>query len=201
LTVDDETRMAQMSLSRLSPGGGDDPVLGTYRAPRLYRLLCYATPFGSIVVLVLAVGPWGFLSRAPVQFVVAFVVGVLYSNSYFLWLATQRVVLSQEGIGQSALGTMKFIRYDDIVSIRRRNLDRFDVWRTTAFTRVGDGRGTRLLVPGPLSEYDVITQYLDSRIGGRELRWCPWTAIECFKWGTMGVFVVCMVWLLVSKQL
>jgi len=190
-----------MSLSRLAPGGGDDPVLGTYRVPRLYRLLCYATPFAGILVLVLTIGPWGFLSRAPVPFVVAFVVGVLYSGFYFLWLATQRVVLSPGGIEQSALGRTKFIRYDEIVSIRRRDLDRFDLWRTTAFTRVGDGRGTRLLVPGPLSEYDTITQYLDSRVGGRQLKWCPWTAIEYLKWGTMGVFVVCMVWLLVSKHL
>jgi len=190
-----------VSLSRLAPGGGDDPALGTYRPPRLYRLVGYATPVGGILMLVLTLGPFGFLSRVAVPFIVAFVAGVLNSGFYYLWVATQRVVLSRDGIEHWALGTTKFIRYDEIVSIRRRDPMPFDLLGTTAFTRLGDARGTRILLTGFVSQYGIITQYLDSRIGDRKLKWCPWTGIEYLKWGTAGVMVVCFVVMLLFKGL
>ena len=50
-------------------------------------------------------------------------------------------------------------------------------------------------------QYGIITQYLDSRIGDRKLKWCPWTGIEYLKWGTAGVMAVCFVVMLLFKDL
>ena len=162
---------------------------GTYRVKPFSRRFAWVPLifFFALGVLVLYPGKVPGRMSMSWPFQGFMLVVCIYGMVGCVRILSERILILEDEISYSVLGMRTSIRYEDIVSICRKERSQPYIGSPYAFARVGDALGSRILISEYMESYDEIMGFLNSKVGQRELSWCPPTMFQKFERVAVGL--------------